>query len=233
MTNLECSVVSCSYNENRLCKRDNITVGGHEANKLQSFILDLMDRDEIILIRKNHEDLFVELVTSDGGVAYKHHKHNGTYDTALQLTGYDLAMARIKNYDFADAAKETPFYNVIIPAMRDYFETENYVFTHAWIPCIRERNGSYSYFSTWRDASDDDWANARWYNGIDAAQTADEDKTVVCGHWHASYGHCKYEGKCSEFGADADFSPYYGPRIIAIDACTSHSKKLNVIVIED
>lgn len=38
--------------------------------------------------------------------------------------------------------------NKVLPAMRDYFETENYVFTHAWIPCIRERNGSYSYYST-------------------------------------------------------------------------------------
>lgn len=33
MTKLDCSVVSCSYNENRLCKRENITVGGHEAIK--------------------------------------------------------------------------------------------------------------------------------------------------------------------------------------------------------
>lgn len=33
MTLLDCSVVSCSYNENKLCKRENITVGGREANK--------------------------------------------------------------------------------------------------------------------------------------------------------------------------------------------------------
>ena len=33
MTKLECSVVNCSYNENRLCKRENITVGGREAIK--------------------------------------------------------------------------------------------------------------------------------------------------------------------------------------------------------
>jgi len=33
MTDLICTVVSCSYNENKLCKRENITVGGHEANK--------------------------------------------------------------------------------------------------------------------------------------------------------------------------------------------------------
>lgn len=33
MTRLDCNVVSCSYNENKLCKRDNITVGGMEAKK--------------------------------------------------------------------------------------------------------------------------------------------------------------------------------------------------------
>ena len=33
MTRLDCSVTSCSYNENRLCKRENITVGGMEAKK--------------------------------------------------------------------------------------------------------------------------------------------------------------------------------------------------------
>ena len=33
MTKLGCNVVSCSYNENKLCKRDNITVGGQKAMK--------------------------------------------------------------------------------------------------------------------------------------------------------------------------------------------------------
>ena len=33
MTKFDCIVVNCSYNENRLCKRDNITVGGMEAKK--------------------------------------------------------------------------------------------------------------------------------------------------------------------------------------------------------
>ena len=75
--------------------------------------------------------------------------------------------------------------------------------------------------------------SARWINGMDAAQTAADDKTVVCGHWHASYGHSRYEKKCTEFGPDADFSPYYGPGVIAIDACTAHSMRINVLVIED
>jgi hypothetical protein len=68
---------------------------------------------------------------------------------------------------------------------------------------------------------------------MDAAETSMEEKTIVCGHWHASYGHVKFEHKGSEFGPDADFSPYYGDRIIAMDACTAESGKVNVLVLED
>ena len=158
---------------------------------------------------------------------------NGTYDTALQLTGFDPVMASIRHYDFADAAKDTPFYKEIIQAMLDYFETEHYVFTHGWIPSIPNRDKSYSYISSWREADREQWNQARWFNGMDAAQTADENKTIVCGHWHTSYGHSKYEHKGTEFGEDADFSPYYGPGIIAIDACTAFSGKVNCLVMED
>ena len=120
-----------------------------------------------------------------------------------------------------------------IQAMLDYFETEHYVFTHGWIPSIPNRDKSYSYISSWREADREQWNQARWFNGMDAAQTADENKTIVCGHWHTSYGHSKYEHKGTEFGEDADFSPYYGPGIIAIDACTAFSGKVNCLVIED
>ena len=68
---------------------------------------------------------------------------------------------------------------------------------------------------------------------MDAVRYVTADKTVVCGHRTASYGHFKYERKGSEFGEDADFSPYYADGIIAIDACTAVSGKMNCIVIVD
>ena len=206
---------------------------GLEAVKLQEFILEEMDTDNLILIKGNHEDLFEELVTQDEGLPYSHHVSNGTYETALQLTGYDVAMARIRNYDFAEAARDTPYYQKIIPSILNFYETEHYVFVHGWIPSIRNRDGSYGYFETWREAGDGEWISARWYNGMDAARYATEDKTSVCGHWHVSYGHSKYENRGTEFGPDADFSPYYGPGIIAVDACTGYSRKVNVIALED
>ena len=58
---------------------------GHEAKQLQQFILEQMEQDKIILIRGNHEDLFVELVTTDAGMPYSYHKSNGTYDMSNSL----------------------------------------------------------------------------------------------------------------------------------------------------
>ena len=58
-------------------------------------------------------------------------------------------------------------------------------------------------------------------------------KTVICGHYHASYGHSVINDTCSEYGADADFSPFYADGIIAIDACAAASGKINCVVVED
>ena len=206
---------------------------GKEAQEMQRFVLDEMEKDGIILIKGNHEDLFEELVTTDQGLAYSYHVSNGTYATALQLTGFDLAMAQVRHFDFAEAAQQTPFYQKIIPAMFDYYETENYVFTHGWIPCIPENKWQYSFVENWRESSEEEWKKARWLNGMVAFKTARDDKTVVCGHWHASFGHCMYGEAAKEFGQYTDFSPFYAPGIIALDACTASSGFVNCIVIED
>ena len=92
---------------------------GQEAVKMQEFILQLMEQDAVILVRGNHEDLFEEMVTIDEGLPVRHHVSNGTYGTALQLTGYDPTMAQIRHWDLAEAARETTYYQQIIPATVD------------------------------------------------------------------------------------------------------------------
>ena len=206
---------------------------GEEAVEMQRFVLGLMEEDAVILVRGNHEDLYEEMVTVDEGLPVRHHKSNGTYGTALQLTGWDPGLAILRHLDFAAAAQDTPYYRRIIPAMVDCYETARYVFVHGWIPCIRERDGSFAHRSDWREATPGEWRRARWINGMDAAQACTEEKTILCGHWHCSYGHAVYEGRGSEFGPDADFSPYYGPGVIALDACTAFSGRVNVLVLDD
>ena len=205
---------------------------GREALKLQAFLSALLDQDKVILVRGNHEDLFEELVTIDTGLPYRHHVDNGTYDTALQLTGFDPHLAPTLHDDFAEAARNTVFYQKIIPAMLDYFETEHHIFVHGWIPCIQERNG-YSSIGDWRNASADLWEKARWINGMAAFRYAyEDDKTIICGHWHTSFGHSTIDHAGSQFGSDANFRPFYGTGIIALDACTAVSGFVNCIVVE-
>ena len=207
---------------------------GSEAIILQNYILHLMREDLVILVRGNHEDLFEDLVTVDKGIPLGHHISNGTYDTALQLTGMQLRSAIRDQRTFIEKMWLTPYYQKIIPAMVDYYETENYVFTHAWIPCYKSYGDGYDYNPEWRHASEKEWKKARWINPMEAVQTAREpEKNIVCGHWHASYGHSTFEHRGSEFGDDADFSPYIAPGIIAIDACTGHTGMVNCVVIKD
>lgn len=213
---------------------------GQEALKLQDFILDLINDDKLIFIRGNHEDLVISLIRDWCNLGYlqPHHITNGTVNTVSQLTN-SLNITNEQREEIRNRFIETPFYRQILPRAIDYFETEHYIFTHGWIPCfttvLGKRAEDFRYRSDWREAGSKDWYYARWNNGMEAARQGaiEPEKTIVCGHYHTSYGHSVIEGKCTEWGNDADFSPYYAKGIIAIDACTAYSGKLNCIVIED
>ena len=213
---------------------------GEQANKLQDFILELMEKDQVILIRGNHEDLAEKLLNTWhlGSYLQPHHNTNGTVDTVCQLTGY--APRELLNFpqDVGRAFLKTPFIQTIIPATVDYFETDHYIFVHGWIPCVPVSMSAsemqYFPIPDWRNAHESQWDNARWINGMEAAYhgITEPGKTIVCGHWHCSFGHAHYENNGDEFESP-NFSPYYGDGIIALDACAAQSHKVNCIVIED
>lgn len=216
---------------------------GKQCKQLCDFITGLLEKDEVILIRGNHEDLLVDLIDNlrmytEDGLQFSHHFLNGTVYTVRDLTGSTLT--KMREYPGATAAgmRQSAVFKKILPAMKDYFETRNYIFVHGWIPSVVTKRGNadyYAYNPDWRNAGIDEWESARWYNGMLAAHqgVTEAGKTIVCGHWTSSFGHWAYEGKGSEFGNDADFSPYYNKGIIALDACTAYSGKVNCVVIED
>lgn len=217
---------------------------GKQSKELLEFVLGLLKKDEVILIRGNHEDLLVDFVEklpmyAGMGFQYTHHYSNGTVHTVRDLTRSTLT--KMSMYPEATAAgmKRSELFKTVLPAMKNYYETKNYIFVHGWIPSIANgMGGSASFFQfnpEWRNDDAAGWYFARWYNGMLAAHQGviEPGKTIVCGHWHTSFGHSRYEGKGAEFGEGEDFSPYYADGIIALDACTGHSKKVNCIVLED
>lgn len=213
---------------------------GSQALRLQEFILDLLLRDEVILIRGNHEDLAADLLNKWQIRSYlwEAHRANGTLDTVCQLTGASQDDIKNDPESVEQRLRHSPFIETIIPAMRDFYETEHYIFVHGWIPCTALRFSyatEYFRIDDWRAANGKEWDNARWLNGMEAAHSGvtERGKTIVCGHWHCSFGHSHYEGRGGEFDESADFSPYYGSGIIALDACTAVSGRVNCVVLED
>ncbi len=209
---------------------------GQEAVKMQEFILELLRKEQVILIRGNHEDLAEDLLYNWhlGSFLERHHRHNGTIDTVLQLTNTEPIDFQYNSDRIGRRFQNTPYIQRIIPETVDYFETERYIFVHGWVPVGEDENGFFP-LPNWRQADREQWYYARWANGMAMAHggATVPGKTVVCGHFRCSYGHAHYEDKGSEFDADADFTPYYAPGIIALDACTALSGKVNCIVLED
>lgn len=227
--------------EHRLIVCGDLFDRGAEASKVQGFILDLMSRDEVIIIRGNHEDLMLNLISdwANGSYLKSHHNSNGTVATVLQLTETTKFDLMTQPDVVIRKLIATPYVTTIIPAMKNYYETDKFIFVHGWIPCNRFSNSVYAEryekISDWRNATDEEWARSRWENGMIAAhdKVTEKGKTIVCGHWHCSFGHSHYEGKGTEHGTDADYTPYIADGIIAIDACTALSHKVNCLVIDD
>ena len=115
----------------------------------------------------------------------------------------------------------------------DYYETKHYIFVHGWIPVIEN---CYLYDSDWRTARKERWEKARWTNPVEMFryEIYEPNKTIVCGHWHCSaLWHEQNPDEYEEFGDKANFEPFITKNMIAIDACTAYSKKINVLIIEE
>lgn len=181
----------------------------------------LMSYPRAILVKGNHESLFEDACRRE--FFGWHDNSNGTTETIRIMSGEDWDEDRNYNYEWFNKARNRvgAFFDKMVP----YFETENYVFCHGWLPL---------WVGEWRDASIKDWEEAMWENGMKAALGGDIiDKTVVCGHYHTSWGHHKLNHNVPEYDEGADFTPFYYKGCIAVDACTAYSKQVNVVVLED
>ena len=103
-----------------------------------------------------------------------------------------------------------------------------------YLETFREQGWEYvnSTFNDWHNADEKDWKCARWMDylsGIDFNVKL-PDKTIVCGHRSTRYGNSGY---LNIEDPDRLFDPFYYAGLIAIDATTVLSGKVNCIILED
>ena len=90
---------------------------GEQPKEVMDFLMGIGNK---VLIRGNHEQLLEELC--DRHYPHTYDIHNGTFRTIALLSEsfvYDYA------YEYT-----RPFFAQMV----NYFETENYIFVHSWIP---------------------------------------------------------------------------------------------------
>ena len=216
-----------------ICCGDYLDRGPHPQEVID-YVTSLKNK---ILIKGNHEVLMRDCLSS--GQYFHHDISNGTYRSIMCLA---LASKNTPFFAACEMAEEK--FRKLEKNLRNYYETENYIFVHSWIPTqvIFEgehkpwymRGKSHSYMEDWRDANSVEWEEAMWGNPFDMAENGlnQTGKTIVFGHWHCSTGWARKEGR-TEFKDDAIFEPYFGDGYIAIDGCTAHTGKCNVLVIEE
>lgn len=211
---------------------------GRQPREIFEFVKSL-PKERFVYVRGNHEDLLMDCLQEiyDGYNPRRHHYHNKTVQTIFDFCGVtdcdfwerrDETIATIKKYI-------APLVDFINERCVNYYETSTHVFVHGWIPCDIQgsiRYGTYTKLDDWRRATKEQWKSARWVNGMDCANywhITEPGKTIVCGHWHCSYGHYMFEDKETE----DDYTPFYSDGIIAIDACTALSGIVNCIVVDE
>ncbi len=208
---------------------------GDQTVELFEFIKRLGDR--AIYVKGNHESLLEDCMSEiyAGKVPSSHHFHNGTVKTICQFCGQNKWIMYDPTWRRKICDTMQPILDWIDKKCVNYFEVGDYVFTHGWVPC-------YQGLDDFRDATEEDWERARWENGMEMwkyPRCRVEGKTVVCGHWHCSWGWSHIRQERKEFPDKSrkdwkkSFDPFVDDGIIALDACTAYTNMCNVIVIDE
>ena len=207
-------------NENHLlvCCGDYFDRGNENAEVLKFF-----ERlKHKVLLRGNHEDLLLKLLQT--GKVLPHNYINGTMQTLTDFFGKYSIDPADDTIDFSGKTRTVDRLCEFIGDTINYYETENYVFVHGWLP------ENVKMAADLKNIDDEAWGLARWVKWTDKYDETRPltDKTLVCGHMPTFYA---YEFDSSRRRGSTEI--FYGNGMIAIDGATYDTKLVNVLVLND
>lgn len=170
-----------------------------------------------VLLMGNHEELLLKLLET--GKVLPHNYINGTISTLQEFFGKYCINPEDDSVDFAGKTSDVRRITEFIEETVNYYETDDFVFVHGYLPEV-----------DYKLASEEDWQKARWKRWSDeyTGERPLKDKTLVCGHMPVFIARLIDNSR-----PIGDTSIFYGNGLIAIDAGTADSKKINVLVIEN
>lgn len=237
---------------------------GSQPLEIYDFLREI-PKERKILIRGNHELLLKELY--ERGYPLDHDINNGTYDTLAYISkqpdrdeyrrkivhiiakyetvreanGAIEAEQEKRRKKLFNSRKLKEILKWIDSEWVDYYETDDFIFVHSFIPTKIDEKKAYfggveeeEFDPDWRNANDWAWERAKWGCPWKKLQLNKTGKTMICGHWHTSdfWNNLVYhENKLSVY---EDNPIFYRPDIplIGLDACTAATGGVNILTIE-
>ena len=190
---------------------------GPSNREVLAFLMTIKNK---ILIRGNHEDILYEVLKS--GRVGDLQIINGAVNTVAEFFPYYCGGGIVDMREGLHRQSRAMLTR-LIDSMWDFFETDNYIFTHGW---LTEDAGE----NDFRTAPAFKWHHARWsrwYNFYPYFPIPD-GKALVVGHTPTVYAR--------DFDAtrgSGNFSIFRGENMIAIDGAAVDTGRLNVLVVDD
>lgn len=224
---------------------------GDDTIQIFELMKKLQEQDRLIYILGNHEDLLFDCIEelTAYGRAGGHHYHNKTIKTLSHFLKEDdfwMYSTYIPTDTIQKIVENTKdLRDFIIKNGVNYFELGNKIFVHSWLPIYNDIEFGDIVWKDWKkyvNESNDLWKKSRWGNPFLnwKAELYPQDKCIVFGHWHCSYGHSHIDMKTKEWPQqnqekrfEEAFKPWIKNNAIGIDACVAYSGKINCLVFNE
>lgn len=217
---------------------------GSESLAVYEYLKRLTDEGKAIVTRGNHDKFFIDFL--QGSVSPFNYLHNGTNETIADFwhrtAPFESWCALEGNCDLnqinyvkwvdicsKDIKEEYPELLSWLKSLPRYFETKNYIMTHG---AIDTKVADWHYPHCFRyDLID--WDALDFNDGSFFGESiGNTDKTIIIGHFGTKFLREMYNYPI-EKEHENDILIRDDNRIIAIDATTAASGKVNILVLED
>lgn len=216
---------------------------GSESYELYKWLSKLIKKGKAIVLRGNHTYFFESVLNkTERGFNFQHNGLDKTIDSFMHQTRAFEMFLLFNNLEYNQESfdkfishvsdsiqKEFPTIKEEIEALPDYFETQNYIFTHGIIFNNQDfRNTPTSY---WRKenhwAKPEDYATGYWNM---------TGKTIVVGHLDTeTIKRALKRREHLELVQDKPYHTLYVKQFdtFFLDGCTILTKRINVLIVED
>lgn len=196
---------------------------GRENRKVYDFVRKLKHK---VLVRGNHDERLADALKQKCVDMYD--LYNGMEVTLTEFFGPEC-VGPTGELHLPPRGKMAGKLCRLVEEMCDYYETAHYVFVHGWLP-TQPNVCPPQLIEDWRNADERAWHAARFSKwlllyGTDAMLPG---KTIVCGHRPTRLANTVDPSR-----SPTDSSIFYGDGMIAIDAGTIRSGRVNLLVLED